>query len=277
MQVIGHRRRAVNLTTGERVFSAVAGGALAAAGVRWRGGWGIGMAALGGEMIRRALTGHSYAYEALGVRSLPKGEGAENTSVPYELGVRVDRAVTIARPRGEVYRFWRDLENLPRFMKHLESVRQSEDGRSHWVATAPAGRRVEWDAVIHNEVPDELMAWRTLPGSDVESAGSVLFRDAPGGRGTEVKVELQYNPPAGALGALVAHFFGEEPGQQIDEDLHRLKQLLEAGEIPTTDGQPSGRAGEARGPRRGSVEKTVQRASEESFPASDSPAYNMSR
>ncbi len=274
MQVITHHKHAVNLTRSERIASALGGGFLLAAGVARRGPWGVALAVLGGDFLRRGITGHSYIYEAMGVRTAPKGDGAETTSVPYELGVRVDRAITIAKPRGEVFRFWRDVANFPRFMKHLESVRQLEDGRSHWVAKAPAGRTVEWDAVIHNEEENELIAWRSLPGADVDNAGSVLFRDAPGGRGTEVKIELQYNPPAGVLGALTAMLWGEEPGQQIQEDLNRLKQLMETGEVITTEGQPSGRVAKSRQARVRPEDRSVQQASEASFPASDAPAYS---
>jgi uncharacterized membrane protein len=227
------------------------------------------MLAAGGELIRRGATGRCYVYQALGVRTAPLGQGAETTSVPYELGARVDRAVTIARPREEVYRFWRDLANLPRFMKHLQSVTHTDAGRFHWVAKAPAGRTVEWDAEIINERENELISWRSLPGADVENAGSVRFSDAPGGRGTVVTVELQYNPPAGILGAFAAQLWGEEPGQQIQEDLHRFKQILEAGAIPTTTGQPSGRSMSVRP----TSSEPVVAASEESFPASDAPAW----
>jgi uncharacterized membrane protein len=270
MQIITHRKHAVNITQAERIVSAIGGGILAAAGLGRRSPAGIAMALLGGDLLRRGITGHSYAYEALGIRTAPLGQGAETTSVPYELGIRVDKGVTIARPRAEVYRFWRQLSNLPRFMSHVVSVTETGDGRSHWIAQAPAGRTVEWDALIHNEVDGQRIAWRTLEGSAVAHAGSVLFRDAPGGRGTEVLVELQYNPPAGALGAVVASLWGREPGQQIQQDLHRLKAILEAGEVLRIDGQPSGGAAESRGR---DADK-VQRASEQSFPASDSPAYN---
>ncbi len=269
MRVIPHRTRAVNITQAERIVSAIGGGILAAAGIKKRGPAGLFLGAAGGELLRRGLTGHSYFYEGIGIRTAPLGQG-QSISVPYELGIRVDEATTIEKPRSEVYRYFRNLQNLPRFMKHVESVRDLEGNRSHWVVRGPAGRRVEWDAVVHNEVPDERIAWRTLPGCDVQSAGTVLFRDAPGGRGTEVSVELQYNPPAGILGAAVAQLLGDEPGLKLREDLHRLKQILEIGEILTTEGQASGR----RQPvRRG--EDTVDVASEESFPASDSPAYRL--
>jgi uncharacterized membrane protein len=116
-------------------------------------------------------------------------------------------------------------------MKHLESVTMLDDKRSHWVAKAPAGTKVEWDAVIHNEIPNQLIAWRSVEGSDVSHAGSVEFKPAPGGQGSEVKVVINYAPPVGKIGALIAKMFGEEPSQQIEEDLQRFKQLMESGEL----------------------------------------------
>jgi len=269
MQVITHRKHAVNITQAERIASAIGGGILAAAGLKKRSPAGIALAIIGGDLLRRGITGHSFAYEAMGVRTAEKGQGAGTTSVPYELGVRVDKSITIARPPREVYDFWHDLSNLSRFMKNVESVTMLDGNRSHWVVKAPANRKVEWDAVIHNEIEGEMIAWRSLPGADVDNAGSVWFKEAPAGRGTEVRVEMQYNPPAGALGAVFAQLWGREPSQQIQEDLHRLKQIIEAGEIPTTEGQPRGRhSHEPAGDR------DVHQASVESFPASDSPAYN---
>jgi uncharacterized membrane protein len=268
MRILTHHKHAVNISKAERIVSAIGGGILAAAGLKKRNSAGVALAVLGGDLLRRGITGHSYTYEALGVRTADAGQGWETTSVPYELGVRVDRSITIALPPHDVYSFWRNLANLPRFMKNLESVTELDDQHSHWVVKAPAGRRVEWDAVIHNEIPGELLAWRSLPGADVDNAGSVQFREAPAGRGTEVTVELQYNPPAGALGAIVAGFWGKEPSQQIQEDLHRLKAILEAGEVPTTEGQPTGKTEHVH------LGAKVTEASEESFPASDSPAFN---
>lgn len=275
MKWITHKRHAVNVAPVERVLSVFGGGALAVWGIRRRSPAGIALAAAGGELVRRGATGYSFMYKALGVRTAPLGQGAETTSVPYELGIRVDKAVTVDRPRDEVYRFWRDMTNLPHFTKHLESVAILDGNRSHWVARAPAGRTVEWDAEVYNEKENEMIAWRSLPGADVQNAGSVWFRDAAGGRGTMVNVELQYNPPAGTLGALVAMLWGEEPGQQIQEDLHRFKQIMETGEIATTDGQPAGAGRSARGEHSiyGRREDEVGVASEMSFPASDSPAW----
>jgi uncharacterized membrane protein len=272
MQIITHKRHTPNISQTERIISVIGGGILATTGLTKRSASGLALALIGGDLLRRGLTGHSFVYEALGVRTAPVGQG--NASLPYELGVRVDRAVTINRPRAEVFRFWRSLSNLPRFMRHIESVQEIDSNRSHWVVKAPAGRKVEWDAVIHNEVEHELIGWRSLPGADVDNAGSVAFRDAPGGRGTEVRVQLQYNPPAGIVGAVVSMLWGEEPSMQVQEDLHHLKQLLEAGEVLSTAGQPAGRGDVEHHKHTATKDREVQKASEESFPASDSPAYS---
>jgi uncharacterized membrane protein len=151
-------------------------------------------------------------------------------------GVRVERVVTINKPIEQVYAFWRNFENLPRFMRHLESVRVTGNRRSRWRAKAPAGMTVEWEAELVQEQEHAWIAWRSLPGADVENSGSVRFDRAPGARGTEVRVQLQYHPPAGAVGRGIAWLFGEEPAQQIAEDLHRFKQLMETGEIPISEG-----------------------------------------
>ncbi len=275
MEFITHHRHAVNMTKPERVVSLVGGGLLALAGLRKKSPAGMAMILAGGDLLRRGITGHSYLFEFLGIRTAPTGQGAETTSVPYELGIRVDHAITIGRSRSEVYSFFRELTNLPQFMQHVQSIELLDNKMSHWVVRAPAGRTVEWDAVIHNEVENELIAWRTLPGANVDHAGAVWFKDAPEGSGTELKVELQYNPPAGIAGAVFARLWGEEPTQQISDDLRRLKQLLEAGEILTTEGQPHGAA--SRSSRTAQAERetgwAVEQASAESFPASDAPSY----
>ena len=149
--------------------------------------------------------------------------------------VHVTEAITINRPRNEVYGFWHNFENLPRFMAHLESVEVLDQGRSHWKAKAPAGTTVEWDAETVEDRPNELIAWRSLPGSTIPNSGSVRFKDAPGNRGTEIVVELRYQPPGGKIGALFAKLFGEEPEQQIKGDLRRFKQVMEIGEIVHSD------------------------------------------
>ena len=145
-------------------------------------------------------------------------------------GIHVEEVVMVSRSVPAVYRFWRNFENFPTFMRHLYSVSQREEGISHWVAHGPAGMRVEWDARIINEIDNRLVAWQSLAGSTISTAGSVNFRETPGG-GTEVRVHLQYNPPAGRMGAALAWLFGEEPSLQIREDLQRFKQLIETGAI----------------------------------------------
>lgn len=148
--------------------------------------------------------------------------------------MQATESVTINRPPSEVYDFWRDLENLPRFMRHLESVRVT-NGKSKWRARGPAGMTIEWDAEVVRDEPQRSIAWRSLRGAMVPNRGTVVFRSAPGGRGTEVLVELSYEPPAGAVGKAFAKLFGEEPSQQISSDLRRLKQVLETGEILNSD------------------------------------------
>jgi uncharacterized membrane protein len=149
--------------------------------------------------------------------------------------IRTKRSITVHRPIEEVYAFWRNFENLPHFMRHLESVAVMDDSRSHWVAKAPAGKSVEWDAEMTEDRPNELIAWRSLPGADVYNAGEVRFNPAPGNRGTEVRVTLEYDPPLGKLGSKVAMLFREEPGQQVQDDLRHFKQVMETGEIVLSD------------------------------------------
>jgi uncharacterized membrane protein len=147
----------------------------------------------------------------------------------------VRKAITINRTPEEVYRFWRHLENLPRFMAHLESVRVLDDRRSYWKAHAPLGLTVEWTAEIVEERSNELISWRSAEDSQVPNSGTVRFVRAPGDRGTEVHLDLRYDPPAGAVGAAIAKLFGEEPSRQVDGDLRRLKQVLETGEVVHSD------------------------------------------
>ena len=161
-------------------------------------------------------------------------DGAE-TREGKERGVQVRQQITVRRSPQEVFSFWRNFENLPRFMAHLESVRVIDDRRSHWTAKAPAGAKVEWDAEIVEDRPNELIAWRALPQSDVPNEGSVRFVPAPGDQGTEIHVELRYEPPGGKLGAIVAKLFGEEPSQQVKGDLRRFKQVIELGEVVHSD------------------------------------------
>ena len=230
----------INVNPMERIASTVAGGALAVLGIA-RGGWSGWLLALtGGGLVYRGTTGHCNLYQALGVDTAHSEQG--KSSVRHKRGIKIEKSVTINKSPEELFRFWKEFSNLPRFMKHLESVRKTDENHSHWIAKAPAGMTVEWDAEIINEQQNQLIAWRSLEGASVPNAGSVRFESAPGNRGCIVRVSLSYEPLAGVLGSKIAKLFGEEPGQQVEEDLRRFKQLMEAGEIPSTDIQPSGRA-----------------------------------
>ncbi len=219
----------------ERIASAIGGGALIGYALKSRSKGGIALGLLGAGLLYRGATGQCEAYRVFGVNT---AEGTEEVA----RDVHIEKSITISRSPEELYKFWRDFENLPRFTENLESVTRLDDQRSHWVAIGPGGKEIEWDAEIYNEKEGELIAWRSLPGSDLTNAGSVHFEPAPDGRGTYLKVTLNYNPPGGKAAALFAKLFGQEPGQLVEHNLKRLKQLIETGEIPTTEGQSSGRA-----------------------------------
>ncbi len=228
-----------NINDPERWVSVVVGSALAAYGLKMRSIGGLVLGAIGGTLVWRGATGHCFVYDGLGISSAPEGNGS-NVSVPYGKGVRVEKSVTINASPEQIYSFWRNFENLPRFMHNLESVTVHDGVRSHWVAKGPAGTKVDWEAEIINEIPNELIGWRSIDGSKVDNAGSVHFTRV-GDRGTEVKVVLRYDPPAGVLGAAVSKLLGEDPAMNVQEDLRRLKMLIETGEVATTEGQSSGR------------------------------------
>jgi len=192
-----------------------------------------------------AMAGGAVGVAAAGVYLSKRGKKAEQghspvASIAHGEGNKVVRVVTINKPAAELYRHWHDFAKLPTFMYHLEEVEDLGNGRSRWRAKAPAGAMIQWEAMVINDVENELIAWQSVEDSEVANAGSVRFTPAPGGRGTEVKVTLSYEPPAGKLGAMVATIFGEEPSRQVADDLRRFKQLMEAGEIPTNERQPSG-------------------------------------
>jgi uncharacterized membrane protein len=161
------------------------------------------------------------------------------SSAPPTQALDVKKVITVNKPPDEVYGFWRNFENFPRFMTHVDSVENREDDKSHWVVKAPTGT-VEWNAEIAEERTGELIAWRSLPGSSVTNRGSVRFKQAPGGRGTEVEVELRYEPPAGTLGVTIAKLMGEEPATQLSDDLRRFKQVIETGEVVRSEGSLGG-------------------------------------
>lgn len=211
----------------ERWASLIGGGAMVLMGLRQGSLRGVLTAVAGGGLIYQGATKQStiqQAQEAIGVNK----------------PIKVEKTVTINKSAEELYRFWHNFENLPTFMKHLKSVKVYNEKRSHWIANAPLGNSVEWDADILEDRENEFISWASVEGADVDNSGFVRFKKAPGDRGTEVKVVLEYNPPGGALTAAVAKLFGEEPEQQIGDELRRFKMLMETGEIATTEGQPSG-------------------------------------
>jgi uncharacterized membrane protein len=204
-----------------------AGTVLLLAGATRRTALGACLAVSGASLLYRGITGRWP--EVLGRHTETNGTRA---ALGGDRGFHVRESVRLEVPVADAYRFWRCLDTLPQFMTHLNRVTTMGDGRSHWEAAGPAGLTVEWDAEIINEVENEVLAWRSLPGSDVVTAGSVRFGAVRGGRSTQVSVHLQYAPPAGKAGALVASLFGREPSQTIREDLRHLKHVLEAGEVP---------------------------------------------
>jgi uncharacterized membrane protein len=217
-----------NISATARLASTIAGTTLAIVGYQ-RSNKALGLAGLG--LVARGASGWCPVTAAID----PDAQHDTETTRRHlsgSRGVIVEDAITIYRPVSEVYSYWRNLENLPRFMEHLVEVRVTDSFHSHWVARGPLGVQVEWDAEIINDIPPTLLSWKSVGQADVISAGSVRFRPA-GELATQVQLKLQYDPPAGKLGAAVAWLVGEDPQHQIAEDLRRFKQLLETGEIST--------------------------------------------
>jgi len=216
-----------NISSTEKLVSTVAGTALALAGYK-RSNRMLRLAGLG--LIARGVSGFCPVSHAMG-RNTASSDTRQ--ALGGSRGVRVLASTTIYRPAQEIYSYWREFEHLPKFMTHLEEVRELDGTRSKWTATGPLGLPVSWEAEIINDIPSELISWRSVGDADVVSAGSVRFKPAAGDHGTEVRVKLQYDPPAGRAGATVAWLLGEDPQTHIEQDLRRFKQLLETGEIST--------------------------------------------
>jgi uncharacterized membrane protein len=230
----------VNVGKTERYVSIGAGLTLLFLAVKARDWRGLLLAALGGQMIYRGMTGHDAVYSALNVNTAVEANKYA-VSVPHQQGVHVTAAITINRSPEELYNYWRNLSNLPTVMPHLEKVEVIDQQRSRWTAKAPANVPVSWESEIVNEIPFEVIAWRSVGDSMIANAGAVRFKPAPAGRGTEVNLQFEYTPPAGNVGVTLAKLFGQDPEQQTKEGLRHLKQVMEAGEIANNGG------GEPRG------------------------------
>jgi uncharacterized membrane protein len=214
----------VNVGRTERWISGAVGVALLGCGLSRRRFRAV-LLPVGIGLLHRALTGRSEINHGLG-RNSALSDGW--VSPERAEGRKIEHAVTIQRLRGELFRFWRQFDNLPRFMDHLESVTVLDDGRSRWVAKGPVGPRVEWDAEVLDEIEDEFICWRSLPGADVDQAGSVRFSPTVDGQ-AEVRVVMRYAAPGRRVGDALTHLLGEDPERQMADDLRRFKQVMDAG------------------------------------------------
>lgn len=255
----GTRRRTSNIGTLERYASAVGGGVMLSAGLRRMGtrapGLGLILSALGGYLVYRGVSGRSWLYKLIGAS--PGRPPA--TSHPLSREISVREAVTIQRTGEELYRAWRHLRDLPRFMRRVQEVEVIDDETSRWTVRGPGGRSLRWEAMIVDDIPGERIAWVTLPGSDVEHRGRIAFEPAAGDRGTIMRVELIYRPPAGALGAAIAGLLGRGPAHEVRHDLRRFKQQMEAGELTSNAGPAARRSGNCPPPRSGPYQPRAAR------------------
>jgi len=227
----------VNVGNVERQISLVSGAVASIVGLAKRDVPGLLLLALGAGLVYRGASGHCSVYDALGFSSKDDSDSEGRLQ-----GVQVAESFLVDKPVEELYSFWRDLERLPTILSHLKTVEVTDERRSHWIVSAPmiAGGKVEWDAEIVEDRPNERIAWRSLAGADVDHQGSVEFKRAPGDRGTIVRVKMEYAPPAGRVGSWFIRLFGENPESQIREDLRRFKRVMEIGENVTIEGQSRG-------------------------------------
>jgi uncharacterized membrane protein len=261
-----------NINPTERVLSVLGIPIAVTLGVRRGGILGTVMGLAAAELAVRGLTGHSPLYRALGIDTSVQAGDLD------EQGIWIGKIITVSRPVGELYSFWRNLSNLPRFIEYLHSVTETGGSRTHWVAKGPLGLRLEWDAEIVEATPNQEITWRSVPGSGLVNAGHIRFQPLPNEQGTEVSVVLGYLPPAGPLGDRIAEAVGMSADALLAEALDSFKQLMETGEAPHKKKSPQGGDKDALPlpeARRLDIERradTVQTASEDSFPASDPPA-----
>ena len=214
----------VNVHEVERAGSVLLGGGLTFLGLKQGSLSGWLLAAIGGSLVYRGVTGRCMVYESLGINTA-QGHGPA-TTIPAQHGVHVEHSVIVQREAEELYDAWRHFKGLPDFMSHLESVEELDERRSRWIAKGPLGTKISWEAEILNERPGELIAWRSVDGSVIDTAGSVRFEPS-GAAATQITVNLKYNPPAGKTGAKLSQLLGTDPDQQIVEDLQRFKRIME--------------------------------------------------
>ena len=231
-------KSAVNVGKVERWASGIGGGLMVVQGLRRGNFSGLALAVLGGALAYRGFTGHCQAYQALNLNTAGKRRSDEEETI-YK-GVLIKHTCTINRTPTEIYDYLEKPENHQRFNVRVESVTKSADGKWHWAIKGPLGSTWRFDSERITNQPGRLIAWKSLPGGDVDNAGSIRLSSTFEGKGTEVTMEVSYQPPAGSVGVAIAKMLGHDPDAQVREDLRRLKQLLEAGEIPTVEGQSAG-------------------------------------
>lgn len=219
-----------NVGDNERRLSLVGGALASILGLRRGGLMGVLMTGLGAALMYRGATGHCGMYARMGRSTASQSDRGLFGSMTSSAPPRMRASVTINRDRGEIYSYWRDFSNLARFMRYIEEVRPAPDGRSHWVAEVPMAGRLEWDSEVTADEPDERIAWRSVEGSEIETTGEVRFRSSP--YGTEVEVEMSYQPP-GAAGAVAARLVRSLTQTMLREDLRRFKRMMESGEVPS--------------------------------------------
>jgi uncharacterized membrane protein len=258
----------VNISDNERLLSVIGGGALVLYGLR-RAPAGLLLTLLGGALIQRGVSGHCSVYQALDMNT---AEGSEHLRT-------VTRSLTINRRADDIYDFWRNLKNMPRFLPHIDQVDERDEQISHWSASLPLVKQIDWDVEITDDQTDRSITWRSRPGAPLHYSTTVSFEPAPGHRGTEMTLSLQYQPPGGVVGAAAAKLFGMALEQQVAEALRRCKQIMETGQLTTSDSAPPAEPAphqDRRQSQRG-LRDEVSVAADQSFPASDPPAWTLGR
>lgn len=229
----------VNVDGTERMASTALGGVLLLLGLRNRSIGGLVTALAGGTLVYRGLSGRCSVYQALGVNTADTG--ARSTAGAPAAATDVERSITVDRPAGELHRIWREPGTLPQVMRHFAEVTVKDEHHAHWTVRGPGGRSLEWDTQVVEDRPGELLRWESVEGADLRNEGTLRFRPAAGDRGTEVALRVRFAPPGGALGGAAMRLFGFVPSTIAGKALRRFKSLVETGEMPTLERNPSAR------------------------------------